>query len=78
MQKFISYLSYIIAAILIISSAFIGGFLTSELLTTDDEQFKLLNQSVSILQNHALDEIPPAPALEYGMIRGMVILTPHS
>ncbi|MCJ7659959.1 MAG: S41 family peptidase, partial [Anaerolineales bacterium] len=30
------------------------------------------NQSVSILQNHALDEIPPAPALEYGMIRGML------
>jgi carboxyl-terminal processing protease len=72
MQKIISSLSYIIAAILIISSAFIGGFLTSELLTRDDEQYQILNQSVSILQNHALDEIPPAPALEYGMIRGML------
>jgi len=72
MQKIICSLSYIIAAILIISSAFIGGFLTSELLTRDDEQYQILNQSVSILQNHALDEIPPAPALEYGMIRGML------
>ena len=72
MRKIIGYISYIIAAIIIISSAFIGGFLTSEYLTRDDEQYQILNQSVSILQNHALDDIPPAPALEYGMIRGML------
>jgi carboxyl-terminal processing protease len=72
MRKTITYFFYIITAIFIISSAFIGGFLSSELLTRDDGQFDILNQSVSILQNHALDEIPPAPALEYGMIRGML------
>jgi len=72
MRKIISYFSFIIAAMIIISSAFIGGFLTSEHFTRDDEQYHILNQSVSILQNHALDDIPPAPELEYGMIRGML------
>lgn len=79
-RKFIGYLIYILASVIITCSAFVGGFLASEFLNRDNNQYQILNQAVSILKDHSLDEIPPAPALEYGMIRGMLNAygDPHS
>ena len=71
-RRFIGYLIYILASAIIISSAFVGGFLVSEYLNQENNQHQILNQAESILKNHALDELPAEPALEYGMIRGML------
>jgi carboxyl-terminal processing protease len=60
------------ASAIIISSAFAGGFLASEYLNQENNQHQILNQAVTILKNHALDELPAEPALEYGMIQGML------
>jgi len=71
-RRFVGYLIYIMASAIIISSAFAGGFLASEYLNQENNQHQILNQAVSILKNHALDDLPDEPALEYGMIRGML------
>ena len=72
MRKSVEYSLIIIGSMLIIGSAYIGGFLTSEYFNRDESQFPILSQAALILQNHALDEIPAEPRLEYGMIRGML------
>lgn len=58
------------AFIITISLAFTAGFFSKELLT--GQQFPLLSQAVSIVQNNGLKPLPAETDLEYGMIQGML------
>jgi carboxyl-terminal processing protease len=80
MRKNIEIFTFIIIVMMILCSAFIGGFLASEYFNRDENQYQILSQAVTILQNHALDELPTELSLEYGMIRGMLDAygDPHS
>jgi carboxyl-terminal processing protease len=54
------------------SIAFGGGYFVHLQISRSQEDFALLNQAYQILKNHALVELPADPAIEYGMIRGML------
>lgn len=51
--------------------AFVGGYLFHKLVITEDE-FSLLSEAYALLVNSAYEDAPDDPALEYGMIRGML------
>lgn len=51
--------------------AFVGGYLFHKYIIADGE-FALLSEAHSLLLNNAFEEPPDDPALEYGMIRGML------
>ena len=61
-----------ILIILSILLAFAGGYLTHDLVAGEAAELPLLEQAYGILIENAYDPIPGNPALEYGMIRGMV------
>jgi carboxyl-terminal processing protease len=63
---FISFVAFSSLAI-----AFIAGYLAHDYRNPSGE-FKILNESHRILSNHAYDDLPAPPKLEYGMIRGML------
>jgi len=54
-----------------LTAAFWSGFAAHALLL-GQQDFPLLAQAYDILQNHALTPLPATPAMEYGMIRGML------
>jgi carboxyl-terminal processing protease len=54
-----------------ITVAFFAGYATRALHPSNDE-LPLLNEAYSLLGDHALNPLPTSPAMEYGMIRGMV------
>ena len=58
-------------AILFLGMAFISGYWVRDL-QTGSESFTILEEAYRILLNHGLTEPPMSPALEYGMIHGMV------
>lgn len=64
----------IISALMIASvvMAFLAGFFLNELYAKPDAELPVLEQAYRILIEHAYDPVPNDPALEYGMIRGMV------
>ncbi len=61
-----------------LSAAFLAGFFVRDALGTPNllggrrDGFTLLQEAYGLLKDHALDPLPAPPALEYGMIRGMV------
>src|SRR3990170_8486306 len=55
-----------------ISLAFSAGYFTRAFSGGHYGGFSLLNQAYDIMVNHGLHDPPAAPALEHGMIRGMV------
>ncbi|MBM3144442.1 MAG: S41 family peptidase [Chloroflexi bacterium] len=55
-----------------LSLTFLAGFFTHALWGSLDTDFPILVEARDILENNALDDLPQAPALEYGMIRGML------
>lgn len=57
---------------IIISTAFATGFLAHEFLFPTENNFVILQEAQNILKNHALEDLPPEPSLEYGMIHGML------
>ena len=61
-----------LAAILCLAVAFTAGFFTRGLLPGFDPQFPLLGEAYSLLKAHAYDPLPTTPALEHGMIKGML------
>lgn len=64
-----------IVTILMIASvviAFLAGYFINELYATPEAELPVLGQAYRILIEHAYDPVPEDPALEYGMIRGMV------
>lgn len=62
---------FAIAAIVYVA-AFIAGYFTHDILTPVEFDYSLVDQAYNILVNHAYWDTPQSPALEYGMIRGMV------
>ncbi len=52
--------------------AFIGGFLVRGLVPAYDPQFPILGEAYGLLKDHAYDPLPTSPALEHGMIKGML------
>ncbi len=53
-------------------AAFAAGYFLRDLALRSEQPFPLLQEAHKILQSHAFYELPPNPALEYGMIRGML------
>jgi carboxyl-terminal processing protease len=56
---------------LFLMGAFFGGYFLHQR-SSVSENFTLLNEARSILVSHGLNPPPSPPALEYGMIRGML------
>ena len=52
--------------------AFVSGYFLRDLVRRPEGGFAVLTQAEEILREHAYDPVPPDPALEYGMIRGMI------
>ena len=61
-----------LVSLLLIFMGFTAGFYTQTWFRKDRSQFPILDQAYQILSNHSLQELPEAPALEYGMIRGLL------
>jgi carboxyl-terminal processing protease len=64
--------SYVLLAITSVLIAFTGGYLTHAAIIGTGSDFTLLSQAFGILASHAYEPLPAAPAIEYGMIRGML------
>jgi carboxyl-terminal processing protease len=60
--------------------AFVGGMFVDRWWGSSRAEFPVLGEAYSIIQNHALFELPSAKKMEYGMIRGMVttLNDPHT
>jgi carboxyl-terminal processing protease len=67
-SSILTYLLFFIS----FSIAFAGGYLVHVQVSRSQQEFSLLKQAYNILENHALEELPEDPAIEYGMIRGML------
>ncbi len=66
--------AYLFTLVLIIFTAlgFAGGVLLSPRIQFDSGEWPVLHQAYQILLDHGFKQAPESPALEYGMIRGMV------
>jgi carboxyl-terminal processing protease len=64
-------LTFTLLAILLVVVSFIAGYVYHERLISN-VNLSLLTEAYSILLEHGLKDPPPPPALEYGMIRGML------
>jgi carboxyl-terminal processing protease len=66
--------SFLITLLVIfsVSAGFAAGFLAKTYLSAGENEWPILNQAYQILQDHGYKDLPPAPILEYGMIRGLV------
>jgi len=58
--------------LLSLAISFAAGFYTNQLLNPPELELPILSQARTILLNHAYYDPPVDPALEYGMIHGMV------
>lgn len=63
----ISFFSFWFAAL-----GFVAGYIAKDFLAYTSERWPILLQAHDILQMNGLKDIPAAPTLEYGMIRGML------
>jgi hypothetical protein len=52
--------------------AFATGFMVNDLVGVRSGDFPLLVQAYEIIKTHGFSELPDSPAVEYGMIRGMI------
>jgi carboxyl-terminal processing protease len=67
-RSLLIYLLFIIS----LAAAFGAGFLTHAQISPTAAELPILGQAYKILEKHAYDDLPAPPALEYGMIYGMV------
>jgi carboxyl-terminal processing protease len=58
--------------LLLIICSFIAGYIGHDLLKSSNTDFPVLSQAYQLIINHGYNPIPTAPAIEYGMIRGMI------
>lgn len=63
-------LSLLVLAAIIL--AFVSGFLLDDLVGRPGSKLPILGQAEEILREHGYAPIPDDPALEYGMVRGMI------
>lgn len=66
-----SFVLGIILAVSIISS-FVGGFFFHDILANNKQEFPVLMEAYDLLVRNGFNDVPEAPELEYGMIRGML------
>jgi len=62
------YLAFLVS----LSAAFGAGYLVRAHTHPIAADFPILEQAFGILENHAYDDLPEPPAIEYGMIHGML------
>jgi carboxyl-terminal processing protease len=75
MKSFKLAFLWTLLVVVILSTGFAGGYLTHRRLFFTgnvDGDFPLILQAHTILKNHAYDDLPQDPQLQYGMIRGML------
>lgn len=58
--------------LLAVATAFLIGFFFREVRDGASADYSLLREAQSVLEDNALNPLPAEPALEYGMIRGML------
>jgi carboxyl-terminal processing protease len=63
---------YTLSLILFTAIGFAGGYIVNSLTNDSLAHWSILNQAYKILEDHGLNPLPDEPAIEYGMIRGMV------
>ncbi len=68
-KLFFTSISLVVISILM---AFAAGYLVRDRFFPDKNDFPILSQAHKILVNNGIDPAPTDPALEYGMIRGMI------
>lgn len=68
-QQFILLL---ITSILCLTFGFGTGYLVHAYFPLSGANFPILIEAYTLLDNHGLEELPSPPAMEYGMIRGML------
>lgn len=61
-----------IITIISLAIAFAAGFFTNQFLNPPELELPILSQAQKIIKTHAFYDLPTDPALEYGMIYGMV------
>jgi carboxyl-terminal processing protease len=71
MSTFLRTLTFALLAVLLLVVSFIAGYIFHGRQTTN-ANLALLTEAYSILVKHGYKEPPPPPAMEYGMIRGML------
>jgi carboxyl-terminal processing protease len=71
-MKFLRSFFITIAAVFCLSLGFLAGYLVHDHLPDSPSGFSTLQQAYEILTTKGLKDPPSPPALEYGMIRGMV------
>lgn len=72
MSTFLRFLTFTFLAVLGMILAFSAGYFVHRFQASGEADFPLLQEAFSVLSRHALVEPPVPPALEYGMIRGML------
>ncbi len=70
-SPFWNTLLFSLLLLLLAGIAFAAGYLF-RLQQVSTAEFPLLAEAYTIVKNHGLKDLPPSPALEYGMIRGML------
>jgi carboxyl-terminal processing protease len=60
------------AVVFLLVTGFCAGFFSSLYFNKPNDKLPILSQAYEILINNGLRPIPPDPALEYGMIQGMI------
>jgi carboxyl-terminal processing protease len=60
------------AIILLVLCSFISGYLWHDWVKPKDTNFLILGQAYQLIIDHGYDPAPPDPAMEYGMIQGMI------
>lgn len=63
---------YTLIMMLFTAAGFAAGYLVKSSLDGESSRWSILNRAYGILREHGWKELPDDPALEYGMIRGMV------
>jgi len=61
--------------VILLISTFLGGFFLREMLQSQNQianSFPVFSEAYDLLDKHGLKPLPTAPAVEYGMIRGML------
>lgn len=66
--------SFVITLLVIFctSAGFIAGYITRTYQSTSQMDFPILKEGYTILRDQGLNPLPTPPAMEYGMIKGMV------
>ena len=62
---------YILVAVCLVL-AFATGFMVSDLVRYRTGDFPLFLEAYNLIQTHGYNELPEDPAVEYGMIRGLI------